>query len=97
MEPAITKLPTFLLTGIGSPNTGRDRDNFDLVQGVFPKKPPSPPTCDEGLVCHGASFNHFPVDGELPSGQNFDDVAPLDQVQNNLLLAGAHTGSAKCW
>lgn len=49
-----------------------------------------PPTCDQGLVCHGAPLDHFPVDGELSSGGDFDDVAPLDQLHHHLLLPEAH-------
>lgn len=49
-------------------------------------------TCDQRLVSHGAPLNHLPVDGELSSRDDFDDVAPLDELHRHLLLPVAHTG-----
>lgn len=48
-------------------------------------------TCDQGLIRHGASLDHFPVHRELSSWGDFDDVAPLDQLHHHLLLAKTRT------
>lgn len=47
------------------------------------------PTCDQGLICHGASLNHFPVDGELSSWGDLHNVTPLYQLHHHLLLTEA--------
>lgn len=54
-------------------------------------------TCDQGLICHGASLDHFPINRKLSSWNDLHNVTSLHQLHHHLLLAETqhrcyHTG-----
>lgn len=56
------------------------------LNGVTSSEYSDPPTCDQGLICRGASLDHFPINRELSSWDDLHNVAPLHQFHHHLVL-----------